>query len=363
MQGIHRRFWLWMCYILIMLILGIESSCDDTAVALVEDGKQLVGSLVSSQIKLHSKFGGVVPEVASRQHLTTILPLIDELLRQTKINIGQIDALAVTSGPGLLGSLLIGLNTAKTLAYLWKKPLIEVDHLIGHIYSNWLSNNIVVQWPMLALVVSGGHSELILMEGFNKFKSIGGTRDDAAGEAFDKAAKSLGLGYPGGPAIAAEAAKLKIKNETLQQGSGYKLKKGAGEIKLPRPMLNDGLEMSFSGLKTALIKISKKFDKKALAYEFQEAVVDVLATKTERAIKKYHPSALLLAGGVAANQALRYKLEKVAEKQKVNYYIPELKYCMDNAAMIALAAYFLRNTKNNKWYNVKVKITSVLTTE
>ncbi|MBU1092609.1 tRNA (adenosine(37)-N6)-threonylcarbamoyltransferase complex transferase subunit TsaD [Patescibacteria group bacterium] len=338
------------------IILGIETSCDDTAVALVEDGKKILGSLVSSQVKLHSKFGGVVPEVASRQHLTTILPLIEELLKQAKIGVGQIDALAVTSGPGLLGSLLIGLNTAKTLAYLWKKPLIEVDHLIGHIYSNWLSNNIVAQWPMLALVVSGGHSELIIMNGFNKFKSIGGTRDDAAGEAFDKAAKIMGLGYPGGPAVAAEAAK--VKNETLRRDSGHNLKKEVGEITLPRPMLAMGLDMSFSGLKTALSKIASNFDKKALAHEFQQAVVDVLATKTERAIKKYHPRAILLAGGVAANQVLRERLGQVALRQKVDYYVPELKYCMDNAAMIALAAYFLRGSKNNRWYNVKVKTTS-----
>ncbi|MFH1088404.1 MAG: tRNA (adenosine(37)-N6)-threonylcarbamoyltransferase complex transferase subunit TsaD [Patescibacteria group bacterium] len=321
------------------IILGIESSCDDTAVALVEDGHKLVGSLVASQVKLHSKFGGVVPEVASRKHLETILPLIDQLLEQTNITIRQVDALAVTVGPGLLGSLLIGINTAKTLAYLWQKPLIGVDHLVGHIYSNWLTNNVATQWPLLALVVSGGHSELILMEGWDKFKSVGGTRDDAAGEAFDKAAKTLGLGYPGGPVIAKLA------------------QKGVCDT-LPRPMLAVGLDMSFSGLKTALNKIAQNFDKKALAYEFQEAVVDVLAVKTERAIKKYHPSALLLAGGVAANQVLRERLAQVATRQKINYYVPELKYCMDNAAMIALAAYFLRGAKNNQWYNVKVRTTS-----
>lgn len=321
------------------IILGIETSCDDTAVALVEDGNKILGSLVASQVKIHSKFGGIVPEVASRQHLEVILPLIDQLLKQTKLTAKQIDALAVTAGPGLLGSLLIGLNTAKTLSYLWDKPLIEVDHLIGHIYSNWLSNDVVAQWPLLALVVSGGHSELILMESWDKFRPIGGTRDDAAGEAFDKAAKILGLGYPGGPVISKIA------------------KKGVCDA-LPRPMLSVGLDMSFSGLKTALSKISTQFNKKALAYEFQEAVTDVLATKAERAIKKYHPSALLLAGGVAANQSLRGRLAQVAMRQKINYYVPELKYCMDNAAMIALAAYFLRKTKNNQWYNVKVKTTS-----
>jgi len=349
------------------IILGIESSCDDTAVAVVADGHKLIGSLVASQVKLHSQFGGVVPEVASRQHLATILPLVDELFQKTKLTRDDIDAIAVTTGPGLLGSLLIGINTAKTLAYLWKKPLIPVDHLVGHIYSNWVSHHIPAQWPLLALVVSGGHSELILMQGPTKFVSVGGTRDDAAGEAFDKAAKILRLGYPGGPAIAAEAAKLKthpVRNlstgiKTFPISNGVKNEKL--KIELPRPMINDGLDMSFSGLKTALSKIANKFDRAAVAHEFQKAVVEVLAAKTNRAIKKYRPTALLLAGGVAANQVLREKLAQVAQQQKINYYVPELKYCMDNAVMIALAAYFLRKRENNQWYNVKVKTNSEFT--
>ncbi|MFA5967337.1 MAG: tRNA (adenosine(37)-N6)-threonylcarbamoyltransferase complex transferase subunit TsaD [Patescibacteria group bacterium] len=343
-----------------MLILGIETSCDDTGVALVQDGKKLLGSLVASQVKLHSKFGGVVPEVASRKHLEVILELIDQLLIKAKVKRDQIDALAVTSGPGLLGSLLIGINTAKTLSYLWQKPLIEVDHLIGHIYSNWITNSIPEKWPILALIVSGGHTELVLMKDFNKFQSIGGTRDDAAGEAFDKAAKIMGLGYPGGPAIAAEAAKLKSKNETLRQSSGHELKKGTEKITLPRPMLDDGLEMSFSGLKTALLKLVGKYNRTELAHEFQAAVVGVLAIKVDRAIKKYHPTTLILAGGVAANQTLRERLSRVALTNQINYFVPEMKYCMDNAAMVALAAYFLRRQKNNLWYNVKVKTNSLL---
>ena len=329
------------CYILYMIILGIETSCDDTGVALVQDGKKLLGSLVASQVKLHSKFGGVVPEVASRKHLEVILELIDKLSIQTKITRNQIDAIAVTSGPGLLGSLLIGINTAKTLAYLWQKPLIEVDHLVGHIYSNWITNKIPAKYPILALIVSGGHTELVLMKSFNKFQSVGGTRDDAAGEAFDKAAKILGLGYPGGPIISRVAKKGKVP-------------------KLPRPMISEGLDMSFSGLKTALSKLATKYPATALAYEFQEAVAEVLATKTERAIKHYHPAALLLAGGVAANQRLRAHLAEVAKRQGINYFVPALPFCMDNAAMVALAAYFLRQKKSDLWYNVKVKTNSVL---
>ena len=340
-QGTHRHFWLWVWYILDMLILGIETSCDDTGVALVRDGKELLGSLVASQVKLHSKFGGVVPEVASRKHLEVILALIDKLLTQTKIKRADIDAIAVTSGPGLLGSLLIGINTAKTLAYLWQKPLIEVDHLIGHIFSNWLTNDISIKWPMLALIVSGGHTELVLMKGYHKFINIGGTRDDAVGEAFDKAAKIMGLGYPGGPAIARAARIGKVPS-------------------LPRPMLNDGLEMSFSGLKTALSKLVGGCDRTALAGEFQTAIVDVLAAKVERAIKQYAPTGLLLAGGVAANQALRARLASVANRWKINYWVPDLRYCMDNAAMIALAAYFLKEPKKDLWYNVKVKTNSKL---
>lgn len=330
-----------------MLILGIETSCDDTGVAIVEDGKKVIGSLVASQVKLHSKFGGVVPEVASRKHLEVVLILLDKLFRQTKLNKEKIDAIAVTAGPGLLGSLLIGLNTAKTLAYLWDKPLIEVDHLVGHIYSNWLTNKIPDKWPILALLISGGHTELVLMKNLQNFHSIGGTRDDAVGEAFDKAAKLLNLGYPGGPAIAASADKLKTKSVK-------------SSIELPRPMIKDGLDMSFSGLKTALKKLVGKYPKEVLASEFQSAVTDVLAVKVERAIKKYHPQALLVAGGVAANQSIRKRLEDVAKRSQIDYFVPDLKYCTDNAAMIALAGYFLKNPKKDLWYNVKVKTNSVV---
>lgn len=324
-----------------MIILGIETSCDDTGVALVKNGKDLIGSLVASQTKIHKKFGGIVPEVASRKHLETILPLIDKLLKQTDLSKSDIDAIAVTNKPGLLGSLLIGINTAKTLAYLWDKPLIEVDHLIGHIYSAFLNKNVPKKFPVLALIVSGGHTELVLMNNKNKFKSVGRTRDDAVGEAFDKVAKLMGLGYPGGPAIS-------------------KIAKEGNISKLPRPMLKQGLDMSFSGLKTALSLVVDKFPVASLAFEFQEAVIDVLVTKTKRAIKQYKPEALILSGGVAANKNLREELKKMTKELKIKFYLPELKYCMDNAAMIALAAYYLRDNQNNQWYDIEVTTNSVL---
>jgi len=326
-----------------MIILGIESSCDDTAVALVKGSgpqkREVLGSLVSSQVNLHRRFGGVVPEVASRKHLENILPLIDRLLRETKINPRKIDAIAVTSGPGLSGSLLVGVNTAKSLAYLWHKPLIEVDHLAAHIYSNFIDKKVPAKFPVLALIVSGGHTELVLMKSLTNLVVVGATLDDAAGEAFDKAAKLLGLGYPGGPAIARAARRGKV-------------------APLPRPMLEQGLNMSFSGLKTALGRVVGSAPKEVLAYEFQEAATDVLAAKVARAIKRYRPQALLLAGGVAANKVLRSKLAQVAKERGLLYYTPEFKYCMDNAAMVALAAHFLGKVQNRGWYNVEVKTNS-----
>jgi N6-L-threonylcarbamoyladenine synthase len=331
-----------------MIILGIEGSCDDTAVALVQSGREVLGSLVSSQVNLHRKFGGVVPEVASRKHLENILPLIERLFKEAKINLNRVDAIAVTSGPGLSGSLLVGVNTAKALAYLWQKPLIEVDHLAAHIYSNFIGKKFPAKFPMLALIVSGGHTELVLMKSRTNLVVVGATLDDAAGEAFDKAAKLLGLGYPGGPAIAEAAKAANIQYPTTNKNL----------VRLPRPMLEQGLNMSFSGLKTALARAVKPKQTAALAYEFQEAVTDVLATKVARAIRRYQPKALLLAGGVAANKVLRDKLGKVAKEFKLPYYIPEFKYCMDNAAMVALAAHFLGKPDKRGWYNVEVKTNS-----
>ena len=323
-----------------MVILGVETSCDETSVALVKDGTEVIGELTASQVDLHREYGGIVPEVASREHLQTILSLIQKLLTDANYTVEQIDFLAVTVGPGLLGSLLVGINTAKTLAYLWDKPLIPVDHLLGHIYSNWLGG-VEPKWPVLALVVSGGHTDLIFLKSHSDIQAVGGTRDDAVGEAFDKVAKILGLGYPGGPAIA-------------------KVAKAGNVPALPRPMAGEGLDMSYSGLKTAVLKIANDYSKENIAYEFQEAATDVLVGKTAAAIRQFKPTSLLLAGGVAANSVLRAKMQKLADKNNINYFQPELKYCADNAAMVAAAAYFLKSKQNNRWYNIKVSTSSIL---
>lgn len=312
-----------------MYILAIETSCDDTAVAVLKNGRVLV-NLVASQEKLHADFGGVVPEVASRQHLKAIYPLVDLALKKAKLTPKQIDRIAVTSEPGLLGSLLVGINAARTLGYLWDKPVIEVNHLLGHVYAGFINNKI--KFPLVALVTSGGHTELVLVRKHGDYKYLGGTKDDAAGEAFDKAAKALGLEYPGGPAISKKAAAGRV-----------------GKVRLPRPMMDEGLDFSFSGLKTALIRAKgKKATPQAkhavgqadLAREFQEAVVDVLSTKLMRAAQKYEVKTVLLGGGVAANKRLREEVARKAKTNKLKLVVPDFKYCTDNAAMIGVTAHY-----------------------
>ncbi|MDD5606032.1 MAG: tRNA (adenosine(37)-N6)-threonylcarbamoyltransferase complex transferase subunit TsaD [Patescibacteria group bacterium] len=314
-----------------MFILGIESSCDDTGVAIVKNGKEVLINLISSQEKIHAKFGGVVPEVASRKHMEMIFPLVDEALTRAGLTYKQIDAIAVTVTPGLLGSLLVGVNAAKVLGYLWGKPVISVNHLLGHIYAGELGGRLV--FPLVALVASGGHSEFVLMTKHGDYKYLGGTRDDAAGEAFDKAARVLGLGYPGGSAIAKVAKR--------------------GGASLPRPLSASAqIDFSFSGLKTAVARA--KGGKAELAYEFQEAVTDVLIDNFTKAIKKYKPKMILMGGGVSANKVLRAKLESLAADFGVKLILPEMKYCTDNAAMIGAAAYYIRSPKQDKWYNAEV---------
>ena len=308
-----------------MYILAIETSCDDSAVAIL-DNRRVLANLVSSQEKLHADFGGVVPEVASREHLKAIYPLVDLALKKAKLTLKQINRIAVTSEPGLLGSLLVGINAAKTLGYLWNKEVIEVNHLLGHIYAGFIDNDI--KFPLVALISSGGHTELVLVRRHGDYKYLGGTQDDAAGEAFDKAARVLGLGYPGGPAIAAEAAKCRMKNEECRM------------VKLPRPMIDEGLNFSFSGLKTALIRTKGK--KEDLAHEFQEAVVDVLSTKLMRAAKRYKVKTVLLGGGVAANRRLREEVSDLAKTSALKLVIPDFKYCTDNAVMIGIASYYTK---------------------
>ncbi len=321
-----------------MYILGIESSCDESAAAVLKASGQkteILSSVIASQIEIHAQYGGVIPEIAAREHVLNILPTIESALKEAKITKKDIKAIAVTQGPGLITSLIAGIETAKTLALVWEKPLIPVHHIIGHIYANFINQAIPPKFPLLALVVSGGHSNLIYMSGHYNFKIIGETRDDAAGEAYDKAAKMMGLSYPGGPIVAEHAQ--------IFRDSGQMAK-----IELPRPMLNSpDLDFSFSGLKTALLYQLQK-DKNwrqrlpEYCFAFEQAIIDTLIHKTIKAVKQYNPKSIVLAGGVAANNALRQQLTaKITEKlPKVKLYLPDRKYTTDNAAMIASAGYF-----------------------
>jgi len=338
-----------------MIILGIETSCDETAAAILEaknDKIKILSNIISSQIEIHKKYGGVVPEVAAREHVLNILPVINEALIKAGINPQQptttskkykkIDAIAVTTGPGLITSLISGVETAKTLSFAWDVPIIPVNHIAGHIYANFIDKQpSQIKFPAIVLTVSGGHTLLVLMKGYGKLKTIGETRDDAAGEAFDKAAQLLNIGYPGGPAIAAHAIKIENRKSYIENPV------------LPRPMINDkSLDFSFSGLKTALlyqIRNDKKWKNKIpeYAHEFQQAIIDVLISKTIKATKQYKVKTVMLSGGVAANQELREQLKNSITSQLplVDFYIPDLKYCTDNAPMIAAAGYYLAKRK------------------
>lgn len=309
-----------------MKILGIETSCDETAAAVVENGKIVVSSAIATSVEMHAKTGGIVPENAAREQIKSIIPVVDKALSNIKKD--NIDAIAVTVGPGLIGSLLVGVETAKTLSFVWDKPIIPVNHLVAHIYAAWINNT--PKFPCVALVVSGGHTDFVLMHSHKKLEWLGGTRDDAAGEAFDKTARLLGLAYPGGPAIAKEAEKY-IKNS-----SPLNL--------FPRPMKNSNdLDMSFSGLKTAVVNYTKEYpvlDKKRVSAEIQEAIVDTLVSKSLFATKKYKPKSFILAGGVSANHRLREKIA-YALSTETRVYIPELRHSTDNAAMVAACANFI----------------------
>ncbi|MDP2736403.1 MAG: tRNA (adenosine(37)-N6)-threonylcarbamoyltransferase complex transferase subunit TsaD [bacterium] len=334
-----------------MIIIGIETSCDETAASIVRgvgDKVEVLSNVVSSQIEIHQKYGGVVPEVAAREHVLNMLPVINEAISGIK----KIDAIAVTVGPGLVTSLLVGVETAKTLAYAWGKPVVAINHIEGHVYANFINNQ--PKFPALILTVSGGHTMLILMSGHGQYKVLGETRDDAAGEAFDKAAQLLGLGYPGGPAVAAEAAKFKTPlNPPFVRG-----------VKLPRPMIHSGdFDFSFSGLKTALlyeIQKDSRWKKKIpeYAHEFEQAVAEVLVYKTIKAALKYNCQNIMLSGGVAANIELRSQLAQAVENKlyKAKLIIPEFKYCTDNAAMIATAGYFrAKRKKFTPWQKLKAE--------
>ncbi len=312
-------------------ILGIETSCDETAAAVVEDGRVILSSVVASQIELHAQFGGVFPEVASRQHIKTIYPVIDQSLHQAHLTLNDLDAIAVTRGPGLPGSLVVGMNAAKGLVLGSGLPIIGVSHLEGHLYSAWLykpetTPTHAPKFPLIALIVSGGHTELVLMKDHLTYQHLGATLDDAAGEAFDKVARLLGLEYPGGPSI---------QNASVD---GNPL-----AYNFPRAWLEDSWDFSFSGLKTAVMREVRQGDAHKsmavadLAASFQAAVVDVLVTKTIRATKEYSAKSVVVAGGVSANRALRHSIQSRAT---CPLHIPPIWLCTDNAAMIAGAAYY-----------------------
>lgn len=305
--------------------MGIETSCDETAVAIIKNGREIVANVVASQIESHKRFGGVVPEIASRHHVEQLTIVLEAAMRQGELTFVDIDAIAVTEGPGLVGALLIGVNAAKALAFAHNIPLVPVHHIAGHIYANRIVTE--MKFPLLALVVSGGHTELVYMREHGHFEVIGETRDDAAGEAYDKVARTLNLPYPGGPHI-----------DRLAQ-------EGEPTIKLPRAWLEEGsYDFSFSGLKSAVINTVHNAEQRGeeiapenLAASFQESVIDVLVTKTLLATKEYQVQQVLLAGGVAANKGLRTRLEEAFQNEKVELVIPPLYLCTDNAAMIAAA--------------------------
>lgn len=312
-----------------MKILAIESSCDETAVAIVEDGKKVLSNVVFTQIDIHTKYGGVVPEIASRHHIEKITYVIDQAMKEANLTFEDIDKIAVTANPGLVGSLMVGINAAKTLGLAYNKEVIMVNHIHGHIYANYLEDDFT--FPVLALVVSGGHTELVLMKDHMDFEILGETLDDAVGESYDKVARVVKVGYPGGPIIDKMAAL------------------GSPTYPLPHVKLGkDSYDFSFSGLKSAVINLCNKLDMKGeelnandLAASFQEAVIDVLCEKTIRAAKEYKAKQIIVAGGVAANKGLRAALTNEVNKvDGLRITFPSFKYCTDNAAMIGVAGYF-----------------------
>ena len=314
-------------------ILAIESSCDETSAAIVKNGKEDIATTISTQIDIHKKYGGVVPEIASRNHIENITLVIEDTLNKAGMTMEQIDAIAVTNGPGLIGSLLVGTMAAKTLAYLYNKPLIPVHHIAGHIYANNLVKPL--EFPLIALVVSGGHTELIYMKEHYSFKKIGGTLDDAVGEAYDKVARVMGINYPGGPMI-----------DTLAH-------LGQPRYNLPTPLDDDSYDFSFSGLKSSVINLvhnetqrGNDIDNNVLSASFQNVVVNILTKKTLRALKELGIKNLIVAGGVAANKGLKDKLEEVCEQNDINLSIPPINYCTDNATMIGAAGYYTYSQGN-----------------
>ena len=308
-------------------ILGIESSCDENSVSIVKNGTEEIATVISSQIDIHKDFGGVVPEIASREHVKNVTMVLEECMEKANMKIEDVDAIALTYGPGLIGSLLIGLETAKTLSFVYNKPLIPVHHIAGHIYANSLVKKL--EFPLLAVVVSGGHTELIEMEKHYSFKKLGGTLDDAIGECYDKVARVIGLEYPGGPKI--------DKMATI----------GKKTYNLPVPLKDDSYNFSFSGLKSAVINLAhnekqrgEEIRNEDLAASFQSVAVEAIITKVKKAIIDKNIKNVIVAGGVAANNGLRNAMSELSKELNFDLSIPPMKYCTDNATMIAAAGYY-----------------------
>lgn len=318
-----------------MIILGIESSCDETSIAILRDGKEILSNKISSQIEIHKEYGGVVPEIASRQHIKNIAAILDEALKEAKITLDDVDYIAVTYAPGLIGALLVGVSFAKGLSYAHNIPIIPVHHIKGHMYANFLEHDI--ELPCIALVVSGGHTNIVYMDKNHKFINMGGTLDDAVGESCDKVARVLGLGYPGGPII----------DKMYYLGD-------RNFLQITEPRVGE-YDFSFSGIKTAVINFVNKmnmkneeFKKEDLAASFLGKVVDILCKKTLKAAKDKNVKTIILAGGVAANSLLRSQLTEQGAKLGIKVYYPSMKLCTDNAAMIAEAAYYKLKCADNK---------------
>ena len=317
------------------IILGIESSCDETSCAIVKNGREVLSNVINSQIDIHEQFGGVVPEIASRNHVQAISEVVKQALQQANMTFEDIDGIACTYGPGLVGALLVGVSYAKGLSYALNKPLIPTNHIHGHIAANYITHK-DLKPPFLCLIVSGGHTHLVNIKDYQNFEILGKTRDDAIGEAFDKVARVIGLGYPGGPKIDKLA------------------KQGQPNIKLPKTHF-ENLDFSFSGIKTAVINYNhnnKEVNKADLAISFEQAVTDVLVENTLKAVKENKINTVALAGGVSANTYIRDRFNKLAQEENIKIYYPDLKLCTDNAAMIASAGYY--NFINNRFADLEL---------
>ena len=316
-------------------IMGIESSCDETSVAIVKNGREVLSNVINSQIKIHEEYGGVVPEIASRCHTEVINGIMKQALKEANMNLEDIDAIAVTQGPGLVGALLVGISYAKGLSFVTGKPLVHVNHIEGHIAGNYLSHK-DLEPPFLCLIISGGHTHLVNVKSYNEYEILGKTRDDAIGEAFDKVARVIGLGYPGGP---------KVDNLA---------KEGTANIKLPEAHL-DNLDFSFSGIKTAVINLNHKdpnINKENLCASFEKAVTDMLLSNVEKAVNKYNAKKIVLAGGVSRNSYIRNSFDEFSKNNNIRVYYPEPILCTDNAAMIAACGYY--NYINGKRADLKL---------